>query len=111
MKVYKVLTQAEWERAQQRACDPGAPIDVRDGYIHLSTKAQLSETLRLHFKGQEPLTLLAFEADELPELRWEPSRGGDLFPHLYAPLEVHKATQRWTLMCDPLGVPTPPWVG
>ena len=62
---------------------------VHDGFVHFSTAGQLAETLRRHFAGQGDLVLLAVPADALgPGLRWEPSRGGDLFPHLYAPLPL-----------------------
>lgn len=63
----------------------GSPIDVRDGFIHLSTAGQLRETAAKHFAGGEDLLLVAVSANQLA-LKWEPSRGGALFPHLYAPL-------------------------
>lgn len=65
----------------------GAEIDLRDGYIHLSTAEQVADTLGRHFAGREGLVLVAVDSDALPEpLRWEPARGGALFPHLYAAL-------------------------
>lgn len=67
----------------------GSPVDLSDGYIHFSTAAQLAETVRRHYAGREGLLLVAVDADRLgDELKWEPSRGGDLFPHLYAPLDM-----------------------
>ena len=66
----------------------GVAIDLTDGYIHLSTAAQAPETARRHFLGQPDLVLVRLDAARLgPALRWEPSRGGDLFPHLYGPLD------------------------
>lgn len=73
----------------------GAPVDLADGFVHFSTAAQLPTTLAKHFAGEDGLTLLACEAETLEDsLRWEPSRGGDLFPHLYRPMRM--ADIRWT---------------
>jgi len=81
--VYKIATEAAFAPARGGAF-AGMPIDARDGYMHFSTAAQLAETLRLHFAGQDGLVLLAVRTAALGEnLRWEPSRGGDLFPHLH----------------------------
>jgi uncharacterized protein (DUF952 family) len=87
-RVYKILSAAEWERAQAVGLFAGSAVDLQDGYIHLSTAAQAGETARRHFAGQAGLVLLELTAEELgAAVRWEPSRGGDLFPHLYAPLD------------------------
>ena len=85
---YKVLTAAELiELEQDRFA--GAPVDVADGYIHLSTADQLAETVDKHFAGQTDLAIAAVDLDSLGDaLRWEPSRGGQLFPHLYGPLQL-----------------------
>lgn len=65
------------------------PVDLKDGYVHFSTAAQLAETLRLHFAGQEGLVVFAVRSSELgPALRWERSRGGQMFPHLYGNLSM-----------------------
>ncbi|QBK29431.1 DUF952 domain-containing protein [Roseitalea porphyridii] len=86
--VYKIATRAEWADAEAAGRFDGAPIDIRDGYIHLSTAAQVRETAARHFAGQDGLVLIAVPAAALgAALRWEPSRGGALFPHLYAPLD------------------------
>jgi uncharacterized protein (DUF952 family) len=70
-------------------------VDLADGYIHLSTAAQVAETAARHFAGEEGLWLLAVETDGLADLRWEPSRGGQLFPHLYGTLKrAHVASAR-----------------
>lgn len=82
----------------------GAPVDAADGYIHLSTPAQVAETAAKHFAGQRGLSLAAFGADGFGErLRWEPSRGGALFPHLYAPLEMRTALWVAALTLGPGG--------
>jgi uncharacterized protein (DUF952 family) len=93
--VYKIATATGFAPAARTGQFAGMPIDVRDGFIHLSTAAQLPETLRLHFAGQDGLLLIAVRtADVAANLRWEPSRGGALFPHLYAPLAMSAVA--WT---------------
>lgn len=87
--VYKILPAEEWERAEALGRFEGSAIDLKDGYIHLSAASQVNETARLHFHGREQLVLVILESDALGEaLKWEPSRGGALFPHLYGPLDV-----------------------
>ena len=82
--IYKVATEADYAPARQSGGFRGMPVDLADGYMHFSTAAQLPETLRRHFAGQAGLVLLAVRSANLGEaLVWEPSRGGDLFPHLY----------------------------
>jgi uncharacterized protein (DUF952 family) len=84
---YKVCSSAEWADAVAAGTYRGSAVDLRDGFIHFSTGAQLAETLRRHFAGQRDLVLVAVDPDDLGgRLRWEPSRGGDLFPHLYGEL-------------------------
>ncbi len=88
-RVYKILPRQDWTEAQARGGYGGAPIDRADGFIHLSAADQVAETLRLHFAGQADLVIVGFEAEALGDaLRWEASRGGALFPHLYGPLPV-----------------------
>jgi uncharacterized protein (DUF952 family) len=85
---YKVLT-AEQLIALEQGTFEGAPIDVADGYIHLSTAGQLNETVDKHFAGQRDLAVAAVDLDVLgAALRWERSRGGQLFPHLYGRLTL-----------------------
>lgn len=84
MLIYKILRAPEWALLQTDGETMGAPIDVTDGYIHLSTAAQAPETAAKHFAGQQDLVLAALDTDMLSaDLRWEVSRGGALFPHLY----------------------------
>ena len=86
--IYKILPRIAWDEAVSRGRFDGSPIDLQDGYIHFSTAAQAQETAAKHFRGQTGLVVVAVEAAALGSaLRWEPSRGGQLFPHLYAPLD------------------------
>lgn len=87
MRIYKILRQTEWAALCDAGESAGAPVDIADGFVHFSTADQVAETARRHFAGATDLILAAFEADTLgPALIWEASRGGALFPHLYAPL-------------------------
>jgi uncharacterized protein (DUF952 family) len=87
--IYKICRQDEWQEAIRAGVFRGAPVDLRDGYIHFSTREQLAETAARHFSGQADLLLVAVNADALgPALKWEPSRGGALFPHLYSTLAL-----------------------
>ncbi|MEQ1942363.1 DUF952 domain-containing protein [Mesorhizobium sp. VNQ89] len=86
--IYKICTDDLWREALQAGRFDGAPIDLADGYIHFSTAVQVRETAAKHFAGQSGLMLLAIPTDALGgALKWEVSRGGALFPHLYAPLD------------------------
>lgn len=87
--VYKIATAEQWAAAERAGRFDGAPVDLADGFIHFSTAEQARETAARHFAGQEGLVLAALEAESLgPALKWEPSRGGDLFPHLYRPFTM-----------------------
>ncbi|MBY0285259.1 MAG: DUF952 domain-containing protein [Sphingomonas sp.] len=86
---YKVLTADQMAALERDAVFAGAPIDLADGYIHLSTQAQLTETVDKHFAGQHDLWVAAVDLDAMgAAVKWEASRGGALFPHLYAPLPL-----------------------
>ena len=96
--VYKILPEALWDEARARGELAGAPIDLKDGFIHFSTAEQVRETAAKHFRGQDHLVLLAIPSEALgPELKWEVSRGGALFPHLYAPLKITAVRWIWPL--------------
>ncbi|MDJ1006877.1 MAG: DUF952 domain-containing protein [Paracoccaceae bacterium] len=89
MLVFKVLRAGEYAAFREEGATDGAPIDLADGFIHLSTAEQAPETLRKHFAGESGLVALAIETENLgAALKWEPSRGGALFPHLYRPLRA-----------------------
>jgi uncharacterized protein (DUF952 family) len=96
--IYKILPRAEWEAACEAGAFLGSGIDVKDGFIHFSAPGQWRETLEKHFAGQADLVLVAVDAEALGEdLKWEVSRGGALFPHLYAPLPTSLAVSVETI--------------
>jgi len=91
--IYKICSASAWREAERRGAYIGSADDLRDGFIHFSTAAQVAETARKHFFGQTGLFLIAVDAGALGEaLRWEPSRGGALFPHLYGELDLGAVT-------------------
>jgi uncharacterized protein (DUF952 family) len=104
--VYKIATAADWAEATATGYYEGSLDDRRDGFIHFSERHQLPGTLEKHFKGEDDLVLIAFEASKLgPELRWEQSRGGQLFPHLYDNITVSEALWQHPLLRNSNGVP------
>jgi uncharacterized protein (DUF952 family) len=93
--IYKICERAEWHAAEAAGQFRGSAVDVRDGFIHFSSAAQVAETAAKHFAQQTDLMLVAVDGDALGgELKWEPSRGGALFPHLYAALPL--SAVRWS---------------
>ncbi|MFH5773900.1 DUF952 domain-containing protein [Paracoccus sp. NGMCC 1.201697] len=94
MLAYKIFRTSEFEAFCRDGRSLGAPVDLADGYIHLSTAAQVPGTLAKHFAGQAGLQLLAVDTAKLDVLKWEASRGGDLFPHLYR--ELREADVLWS---------------
>jgi uncharacterized protein (DUF952 family) len=87
--IYKIVSLPEWRAAETEGVFRGAAIDLADGFIHFSSAEQVEETAAKHFWGQPDLLLLSVDADVLGDaLKWEVSRGGALFPHLYAPLSL-----------------------
>ena len=87
--IIKLLRAAEWAQFQETRVFAGSPDDLRDGYIHISTPEQTQGTLAKWFAGEAGVAALTLDADALgDELRWEASRGGQLFPHLYRPLRL-----------------------
>lgn len=90
--IYKICPAEMWAQAETAGLFTGAPIDLADGFIHFSTGEQAVETAAKHFAGQTGLVLVAVDAGSVGEaLKWEVSRGGALFPHLYAPLDPKAA--------------------
>ena len=88
--IYKICTAGEWREAERAGVYRGSAVDLKDGFIHFSTAEQAAETAAKWFAGQRDLVLVAVDADALGDkVKWEPSRGGALFPHLYAPLRMH----------------------
>jgi uncharacterized protein (DUF952 family) len=105
-RIYKILFRNDWEAAGAVGRFAGSAVDLQDGYIHFSTAAQAQDTARRHFHGQADLVVLEVEADDLgAALRWEPSRGGALFPHLYAELEIARVIGVTEAPLDAEGVP------
>lgn len=106
MKIYKILSRAEWAAAEAAGRFEGSAVDRADGFIHFSTAAQARETARRHFAGQADLVVLEVDSAALGEaLRWEPSRGGDLFPHLYGHLDAAAVRRTTQAPLGPDGVP------
>lgn len=89
MLIYKIVPRALWRTAEATGQFRGAPVDLADGFIHFSNLDQLAETAAKHFAEQDDLLLIEVEADDLGhQLRWEPSRNSQLFPHLYDALDL-----------------------
>ena len=89
MLAYKILTADQWALFQSEGVFTGAPVDLADGYIHMSTAEQLNETLARHFAGQSSLVIATIDLTHLGDaLKWEVSRGGALFPHYYDALPM-----------------------
>ena len=87
---FKVLTQQQWADFERERVFRGAPVDIADGYIHLSTAEQLDTTIAKYFAGQDGLMIAEVDLIQLGDaVRWEPARDGDLFPHIYAELPIH----------------------
>lgn len=95
--LYKILSSSEWRDAVARGRFEGSAVDVQDGFIHLSAPHQVRETAARHFAGRDGLVLVGFAEDALDHLRWEPSRGGDLFPHVYGPIDTARAASVYPL--------------
>jgi uncharacterized protein (DUF952 family) len=88
MLIFKIFRAGEWRTLYEQGETTGAPIDVTDGYIHFSTAEQIEETAAKHFTGEDGLMVLALDPRRLDTIKWEPSRGGALFPHLYRNLRL-----------------------
>ena len=96
--VFKILRPGEWRAARNVRSYTGAPVDLADGYIHFSTIDQLQETADKYFSSETIVHIIAFAvASWADDLRWEPSRGGHLFPHLYRSLDMTLAAKNWAI--------------
>ena len=105
-KLYKILPKAEWDLARAAGAFAGSAVDLADGFIHFSGHDTAQRTAQLYFKGQADLMLLTVEADDLGEaLKWEASRDGALFPHLFRDLKVDEVIAERALELDADGVP------
>jgi uncharacterized protein (DUF952 family) len=102
--IYKICPAPLWRAAEKAGVFAGAPVDLADGFIHFSTAAQVAETAAKHFAGQDDLLLISVDSNRLgARLRWEPSRGGALFPHLYGDLPVASVQKVVPLPLGPQG--------
>ena len=102
--IYKICSQSEWNTALATQVFAGSAVDLQDGFIHFSSERQLSETARRHFAGQTDLILLVVDPANLGvDLKWEPSRGGLLFPHLYSTLPTSAVIHAEPLRYDQHG--------
>jgi uncharacterized protein (DUF952 family) len=102
--IYKILPRRSWEAAVESGSFHGSPLDLADGFIHFSTAAQVRETAAKHFAGVPDLVLVAVPSGAVAaSLKWEPSRGGALFPHLYSDLAVALALWAKPLPLGPDG--------
>lgn len=100
-RVYKILAEAAYEAAKSEGRFLGTGDDLRNGFIHLSAGPQVAGTLAKHYPGQEDLLLLALDPERLGDgLKWEPARDGELFPHLYAPLNLDAVVSAEALELD-----------
>lgn len=107
-RVYKILSAPDWQRAETLGYTETA-LDQGDGYVHLSTRAQVAETLTLHYKDQSDVRLLEYALKDLHEaVKWEESRSGQLFPHLHGLLELRLAKRIWTLGLNDQNIPALP---
>ena len=101
MQIYKILRAPEWAALSELGTTAGAPIDVADGFVHFSTADQVQETLDKHFAGETQLVLLACNTDDLGEsLKWEKSRGDQMFPHLYRGLSLGDVVWQRPIVSD-----------
>lgn len=104
--IYKIVPKGEWQKAEEQGVFGGAAIDLDDGFIHFSTAEQVGETANKHFSGQADLLLVAVDEDALDKdkLRYEKSRGGALFPHLYGKLSLECVVGICPLVADKRGI-------
>lgn len=111
--IYKIATAQQWHEAERNGTFGGAPVDLQDGFIHFSDADQLRETAGKHFSGETGLVLVEVDAGALGEaLKYEVSRGGKLFPHLYARLPLSAVRRTWPLTVDESGKHVfPPEIG
>ena len=107
--IYKIISRTLWQQAVEAGCFSGAEIDLQDGFIHFSAAHQVQETAAKHFANRDDLVLVAVDENNLEnDLRWEVSRGGDRFPHLYGKLNVAHAEWTTHLKLSGDGVPVIP---
>ena len=102
--VFKICSREEWHIAVDNGIYKGSALDLSDGFIHLSTRDQVVETAQLHFRGLDDLVLVAIDPNGL-DIRYEESRNGQMFPHLYSDLPVESALNVQSILLDEKGIP------
>tara|TARA_B100000963_G_scaffold106358_1_gene92361 strand:- start:1546 stop:1917 length:372 start_codon:yes stop_codon:yes gene_type:complete len=95
--VFKIIDKTEWQKAKQKGTYGGSTKDIEDGYIHFSEEDQVSETLKKYYPNKENLVLLKVKAFNLEHLLWEQASNGDMYPHLYAPLDIKNVENEFEL--------------
>tara|TARA_B100001175_G_C19110760_1_gene449632 strand:+ start:245 stop:616 length:372 start_codon:yes stop_codon:yes gene_type:complete len=98
--VFKIIDKEEWEKAKQSCTFEGSDVDKKDGFIHFSEEDQVSETLKKHYQNKENLILLKVNAFKLEHLLWEQVSNGDMYPHLYSPLDIKNVEDEFELSLD-----------
>tara|TARA_B100001564_G_C20208314_1_gene476038 strand:+ start:194 stop:565 length:372 start_codon:yes stop_codon:yes gene_type:complete len=102
--IFKIIDKDEWQKAKQKGTYDGSDKDKKDGYIHFSEEDQVSETLNKYYKNKENLILLKVSAFKLEHLLWEQASNGDMYPHLYSPLDTKNVEDEFEIPLDEEGV-------
>ena len=102
--IFKIINKEEWQEAKQLGTYRGSEKDIADGYIHFSEEDQVSETLNKYYKNKENLILLKVNAFKLEHLLWEQASNGDMYPHLYSPLDIKNVEEEFELFLDKGGI-------
>ena len=95
--IFKIIEKEEWQKAKQSGNYSGSANDIKDGYIHFSEEDQVPQTLKKHYQNQENLFLLKVNAFRLENLLWEQASNGDMYPHLYSPLDINTVVAEFEL--------------
>ena len=102
--IFKIINKEEWQEAKQLGSYRGSEKDIADGYIHFSEEDQVKETLKKHYPKVENLVLLKVNAFNLEHLLWEQASNGDMYPHLYSPLDIKNVVDEFELTLDDSGI-------
>ena len=102
--IFKIIEKEEWQIAKQSGTYRGSAKDIEDGYIHFSEEDQLPETLKKHYSNKENLILLKVNAFKLEHLVWENASNGDMYPHLYSPLDANTVVREFELFVNENGI-------
>ena len=95
--IFKIIDKDDWQKAKQNGTYGGSKKDIEDGYIHFSEEDQVEETLRRHYQKKDNLLLLKVNAFKLDHLLWEQASNGDMYPHLYSPLDIKNVEDEFEL--------------